>query len=82
MNEFRRLPRDAALLPIVPQISEALALTLAEMKHSGFAVTVFLINDPAHYDEAAALLAAHAIHVIHIEHERQLHEISPARIGQ
>ncbi|MBI4558748.1 MAG: DUF58 domain-containing protein [Candidatus Hydrogenedentes bacterium] len=81
LAEFRRLPRDAALLPVVPQVTENLALTLAEMKLSGFAVSVFLIDDRAGYPEAAALLARHQINVFHIEHERDLHEISPARIG-
>ncbi|MBI2431606.1 MAG: DUF58 domain-containing protein [Candidatus Hydrogenedentes bacterium] len=81
LSEFRRLPRDAALLPVVPQVTETLALALASMKISGFNVTVFFINDRPGYDEAARLLAPHAIHVFHIEHERHLHEISPAKIG-
>jgi len=82
LAEFRNLPRDAALLPVVPQVTDRLALTLASMKLSGFNVTVFFINDQAGYDEAAALLAPHEIHVFHIEHERSLHEISPAKIGR
>jgi uncharacterized protein (DUF58 family) len=82
MSEFRNLPRDAALLPVVPQVSGSLALTLGEMKLSGFNVTVFFINDEPGYQEAALLLAPYNIYVFHIEHERSLHEISPARIGQ
>lgn len=82
VNEFRRLPRDAALLPVVPQVSETLALTLASMKHSGFNVSVFLIGGETAYRDAAALLAPHEIYVFHIESEWSLHEISPARIGQ
>ncbi len=82
LSEFRRLPRDAALLPVLPQVTEDVALTLGEMKLSGFAVTVFLIKNPAGYQKAAGLLLAQDINTIHIEHERQLHEISPARIGR
>ncbi|MCC6487937.1 MAG: DUF58 domain-containing protein [Candidatus Hydrogenedentes bacterium] len=82
LSEFRRLPHDAALLPIVPQVTEDLALLLGQMKLSGFAVTAFLIKNPASYQKAASLLMAHEINLIHIEHERQLHEISPARIGR
>jgi uncharacterized protein (DUF58 family) len=82
LSEFQRLPRDAALLPVVPQVTEDLALTLASMKLSGFNVTVFLIDNNKDYLEAAGRLAAHQINIIHIEHERNLHEISPARIGQ
>ncbi len=81
MTEFSRLPRDAALLPVVPQVTEQLAMTLAAMKLSGFAVSVFFINDRQHYPEAAALLARHEINVFHIEHERDLHELSPQKIG-
>ncbi|NIA16326.1 MAG: DUF58 domain-containing protein [Nitrospiraceae bacterium] len=81
-GESLRLPRDAALLPIVPRVSEHLALTLASMKQSGFNVTVFLIDNSTEYEHAAGLLAQHEIYTFHIEHERDLHEISPARIGQ
>lgn len=81
MSEFRRLPRDAALLPVTPVVTESFALTLASMKLSGFNVSVFLIGGEAKYREAAALLAPYEIYVFHIETERNLHEISPARIG-
>jgi len=82
VNEFRRLPRDAALLPVVPLVTGELALAFAAMKLSGFNVTVFVIKDLDAYKEAAALLAAHDIHVFHIEHEWSLHELSPAKIGR
>jgi uncharacterized protein (DUF58 family) len=82
LSEFRRLPRDAALLPIVPTVTEDLALILGQMKLSGFSVSVFLIKNAAGYEKAAGLLLAHQIHTFHIEHVRHLHEISPARIGR
>lgn len=82
LTHFEALPRDAALIPVVPQVTEDLSLVLAQMKLSGFAITVFLIKNQASYERAAALLLAHEINCIHIEHERQLHEISPARIGR
>jgi hypothetical protein len=81
MEEFRKLPRDAALLPVVPAVSESFALALAEMKLSGFAVSVFLIRDNAAFEEAAALLAPHHIHVFHIREESDLHELAPQKIG-
>jgi len=81
LEEYRALPRDAALLPVVPYVTEKLALTLAEMKYAGFAVTVFFIRDRQGYEDAAALLAPHNIHVFHIREESDLHEISPQRIG-
>jgi uncharacterized protein (DUF58 family) len=82
LTQFHGFPRDAAILPVVPQVTARFAMLLAEMKAAGFAVSVFLIKDPKRYDEAAGLLAPHNIHVFHIEHERHLHELSPARIGQ
>jgi len=82
LNEFRKLPRDAALLPVVPEVSPRLAEVLAEMQLSGFAVTVFLIKNTRGYEEAAKLLAPYSINIMHIEHERHLHELSPAEIGR
>lgn len=82
LSAFRGLPRDAALLPVVPVVTECFAMTLAAMKDSGFNVTVFFIKHQKGYEEAAALLAPHNIHVFHIEHESDLHAISPDRIGR
>ena len=82
MSTFRRMPRDAALLPVVPQVTGRLAEVLAQMKLSGFAVTVFLIDNAKEYPETAGLLARHNINVMHIEHERHLHEIKPDKIGR
>jgi hypothetical protein len=82
MSSYRKLPRDAALLPVVPYVSPRLAEVLAEMKLSGFAVSVFFIDDRKGYMEAASLLAPHNINVFHIEHERNLHELSPDKIGR
>lgn len=80
MSEYSGLPRDATLIPVVPQVSERLALSLGQMKLMGFSVSVFFIKDRSGYDEAASLLAQHNIHVFHIETERDLHEISPTLI--
>ncbi len=81
MEEYQRLPRHAALLPVVPAVDENLALALAEMKLNGFAVSVFLIRDNKAYEEAAALLAPHRIHVFHVREESDLHELAPQKIG-
>jgi hypothetical protein len=82
LEEYRGLPRDAALLPVVGTMTPELAETLAEMKGQGFAVTVFFIRDPHGFEEAALLLAPYNIHVFHIRDEADLHEIAPQRIGQ
>ncbi len=82
LSSYNRLPRDAALLPIVPKVTPELALTLATMKQAGFTVTVFLIKNSKDHIDAATALAAHRISLIHIEHERDLHEISLQHIGR
>lgn len=81
LNEFRALPRDAALLPVVPYVSEEFALTLAEMQLSGFSVSVFFIRNRKGYEDAAARLAPYNIHVFHIREESDLHELAPQKIG-
>lgn len=82
LSTFQRLPRDAALLPVVPQVTPELAEVLAQMKASGFAVTVFVIRHQRAYEEAVGLLAPYNINAIHIEHERNLHELKPETIGR
>lgn len=82
LSAYQRLPRDAALLPVVPMVAPALAEVLAQMRDSGFAVTVFLIQSRSAYEEAVGLLAPYRINVIHIEHERDLHELKPETIGR
>ena len=81
MNQYHMLPRDATLMIVAPIITERMAYALGAIKLSGFNVSVFLIMDQRAYEEAAQFLAPHNIHVFHIEHERSLHEISPAKIG-
>lgn len=80
LEEYRSLPRDATLLPVVPYMNERLALILGEMKLIGFSVSVFFIADRQGYEEAAAMLANHRIHVFHIREESDLHELSPQKI--
>lgn len=82
MAEHTGLPRDAALLLVSPHVHDALALTLGAMKIAGFNVSVFLIKDHKNYEEAARLLAPHGINVFHIQHERDLHNLSVDKIGQ
>lgn len=74
------LPRDATLLPVTGQVTDRLALTLGMLKQSGFQVTAFLVDAGPAYDEAAKLLSEYSIHLFHIRSERDLHELSPAKI--
>lgn len=82
LAEHRGLPRDAALLLVSPHVHDALALVLGSMKIAGFNVSVFIIRDHKNFEEAGRLLAPHGITAFHIQHERDLHEINVARIGQ
>ena len=80
-TQYHDLPRDATLMIVAPLVTERMAYALGSIKLAGFNISVFIIQDQPAYLEAAAFLALHNIHVFHIEHERSLHEISPARIG-
>jgi hypothetical protein len=82
MTSHRRFPRDAALIVVTPKVTDDFALVLATLKETGYAVTVFLVANNKNFPEAGSLLAPHHIHVLHITHERDLHEINPARIGR
>jgi hypothetical protein len=75
LHALPQLPRNAALLLVVPQVDGALATVLMGLKERGLPITVFVIADQAAYQEAQHYLIAHNIEVIHIEHERDLHEI-------
>ncbi len=66
----------------MPHVPPQLALTLGMLKQQGFQVSVFYIKDRKGYEDAAARLAQYNIYTFHIEHERNLHELNPARIGQ
>lgn len=80
LSQCEGLPRDATLLPVVPRVTESVAMTLASMKMSGFSVTVFLIDNAAEHPQADALLAVHNIHCFHIESIQDLYEIKPEKI--
>lgn len=75
------LPRDSALVLILPQVSEDVASVIEKLKFNGFVITVFLINDEKSYQEAVIRLAKFSINVFHITHEQDLFYIAPQRIG-
>lgn len=75
------IPRDNALVLIVPQVSDDLASVIENMKARGFIVNVFIIKDDNAYQEAVIKLGKLGIFVFHIQHEQDLFYIAPQRIG-
>ncbi|HIE52986.1 MAG TPA: DUF58 domain-containing protein, partial [Armatimonadetes bacterium] len=57
-NEYPRLPRDAAFVALVPQVTPHLLAVFEEMKRSGFVITVFILQDPLEFHRAQAPLEA------------------------
>jgi len=62
-----RLPRDATVLAILPQVSVETAIALGMLRRLGFAVSVLLIlPEPVHIWEAAGRLTAEGIHDVRV----------------
>jgi len=75
------LPRDSALVLVVPQITEEVATVIEKLKFNGFVITVFLIKDEKEYQKAVIRLAKFSINVFHITHEQDLFYVAPQKIG-
>jgi uncharacterized protein (DUF58 family) len=80
LNEYHRLPRDAAFVAIVPQVTTELVEVFAHMKRSGFVITVFVVRNPTGYARAAGLLAREQINVLHLAQEEDLYEVAWLRL--
>ncbi|MGD8237049.1 MAG: DUF58 domain-containing protein [Armatimonadota bacterium] len=72
LAEYNRLPRDAALVLIVPQVPPALAQTIARLKTAGFVVSVFVVLNEEEYVMTRARLAQEGVRVFHLQSEADL----------
>ncbi len=72
MSEYNRLPRDAALVLIVPQVPPALVQTIARLKTAGFVVSVFVVLNEEEHLMARARLAQEGVSVFHLTREADL----------
>jgi len=70
--EYVRLPRDAALIIIVPQVPAELVEMIARLKATGFVVSVFVILNREEFIRAQARLSYEGVNVFHIQQERDL----------
>ena len=75
LNEYHRLPRDAAMICLVPQVTYELAEVLHEMKRVGFVVVAFVMNRQSAFEMAVQRLAALGIDCYHIRDEVDLDEL-------
>lgn len=71
-----RMPRDATVIAIVPGASEEAAVSLANLRRRGFAVTAILnIYEEREFAEAAGALLAAGIETRHLKDEESIAEI-------
>ncbi|MFQ6099131.1 MAG: hypothetical protein ACE5O2_15475, partial [Armatimonadota bacterium] len=70
--EYIRLPRDAALLLIVPTVSQRLYEAIARLKAAGFIVAVFVVLNPEEFPGIRARLSHEGVAAFHIERESDL----------
>jgi len=75
------IPRDNALILVVPQVPDSLASIVENLKARGFTITVFIIKDDNAYQEAVVKLGRFGIFVFHIQHEQDLFYVAPQKIG-
>jgi uncharacterized protein (DUF58 family) len=80
LNEYYRLPREAALVAIVPQVTPELVEAFIQMKRSGFVITVFVVRNPSGYARAVGLLAREHLNVLHLSGEEDLYELAWLRL--
>ena len=71
-SEYNRLPRDAALVLIVPQVPPSLVQTIARLRTTGFVVSVFVVLNEEEYLTAKARLAEEGVQVFHLQSEADL----------
>ncbi|PJB66283.1 MAG: hypothetical protein CO095_13230 [Armatimonadetes bacterium CG_4_9_14_3_um_filter_58_7] len=74
--EYNRLPRDAALIVITGKVDAMLADVLGEAKRSGFVVAVFIIDDDAEYQRAAARLSMLGMQCYHLRNDGDLSDLA------
>lgn len=79
-----RLPRDATVLAILANVSEATAITLGNLRRQGYAITVVLIVlDEEALDTAYKLLLAQNVRDIrHLQREEMLPDLCRAHIDR
>lgn len=80
LNEYYRLPREAAVVAIVPQVTPELVEVFVQMKRSGFVITVFIVRNPSGHARAAGLLAQEHIPLLHLSQEEDLYEVAWLRL--
>jgi uncharacterized protein (DUF58 family) len=69
-----RLPRDATVVAVLPDVPDETAIALGNLRRRGFAVTAVLImfDDEHHYPECAARLLAEGIETRRVNDEASL----------
>ena len=80
LQEYPRLPRDASLIVIAPDVPTLLVRALTELHRSGFTMAVFVVGSEEGWQRAAAMLSLHHIPCYHLTDERHLAELANIRL--
>lgn len=83
-ESLTRLPRDATVVAVLPDVTEETAVALGNLRRSGYAVTAILIlmeNEMQYADCAGRLMAQH-IDVRHISDEAGIADFCSSRVLQ
>jgi len=71
-----RMPRDASIVAVLPDVPEETALTLGNLRRQGFAVTaIVIVYDDVQYSNCAARLLAEGLVVRRLENEATLSQM-------
>ena len=78
-----RLPRDASVIVVLPDVSGETAIALGSLRRRGFAVTVVLVmySDEHDYADCVGRLLAERVEVRHVEDEDMLADLCSSRVA-
>lgn len=81
MEVAARMPRDATVVAILPDVSEDTAIALGSLRRRGFAVTVILVmyRDESNFAECVGRLLVEGLEVRHVENEQQIANLCAER---
>ncbi len=80
LREYPRLPRDVALLLIVPTVDEVLLQAIAAMRHSGFIIRVMLVGNHLIGAKPRGALLGEGVPVYHLDGPNDLARMASVRL--
>lgn len=80
-ESLTRLPRDASVVAILGDVNEEIAISLGNLRRSGYAVSaVLILQDDLDYSHNAGLLMAQNVDVRHVQDESAVADFCSTRV--